>query len=934
MQYSYTIEYDPKIDPYQPKVEVFHEDGDSIFQNVYNQALTQIDLILQSGQSNASNIIDEFDYRNIVAFAGERGAGKTSAMMSVAKTLEKSSSLPNGFSFKNNRFLILPPINPAHITEQETILDIILASLYNKFESNMKDPMLSYASSLEEKQSLYRNFEKIHSIIQKQCSNREKIYGEPELFQNTAAGTTLKSNLYNLITEYLKLMQYNKLVLQIDDIDLNLEHAYSICEDLRKYFSIPNVVILFAINLNQLYALMEQHYYKALDTLYSHGNKAYIQERVPQMAEQYLRKLIPSSRRCVLPELKLTMQKHINLRILQNGTEPERTESLLKILMSTIYAKTGVILVAKNEEHPLLPDTLRGLWHLMTLLEDMADVPLIDDSGNPIYYQQNSDLSKQLDLLESYFMDGVVHRLRIEERELFESFYGVPNTILNKYIVRKVYTLLQNEIKLGVLECPEIENIKLLSNIPEPGNISCGDVLYTLSVYEKTIPERVVFPALIRLFYSIRSIRARHLDKQHGRQELFNLLRGSIISLTFNKIISNDILCTLSVHKDDFKNATQELSDVELTKEECSDLHICQKSVQPIRDMCKTIYESLVVRDYPSSLFALGKINEVYNGATRSRRSVAQIQKAESNEANESNESKKNLNTIISFGVYFKELEDPYYDTRLSTDCSIGNNTFLYFSGALPMALVYHLLNIEDSPDIIPLCSMDVLQYFSSKCRSETDKKDKYTVTDQDRVDAFEKAIKSIMTECCKYSYLNDYVLGPNFNSSWENAKTFTRLLHIIKLVPSINMKRQGALHKSSNKRLDSVSSKINDRFDRDICRKSIKNAHSRYLNMIKRIVKLFESRPFESDAEFTIKGKEILYHLENMQGITLPNNISPQLASLLQNESKEFRAQIMDLCKEVHKDESIHGLTLYLHQMEDVLHMTVNRLEELMRRL
>lgn len=73
---------------------------------------------------------------NIFAFIGERGAGKTSCMLSVANELtnkSENSILDNYQEVKNLTFHKLSMIDPSFFDEKHGIIAEILASLYNEY---------------------------------------------------------------------------------------------------------------------------------------------------------------------------------------------------------------------------------------------------------------------------------------------------------------------------------------------------------------------------------------------------------------------------------------------------------------------------------------------------------------------------------------------------------------------------------------------------------------------------------------------------------------------------------------------------------------------------------------------------------------------------------------------------------------------------------
>lgn len=96
---------------------------------MYYKASLLIERIIDENERNANadketQFAEENNICNIIAFIGKRGMGKSSAMLSFACSLEKN-------------FLRLPKIDMSMVTENESLLDIILAYMWEKYEKMM-----------------------------------------------------------------------------------------------------------------------------------------------------------------------------------------------------------------------------------------------------------------------------------------------------------------------------------------------------------------------------------------------------------------------------------------------------------------------------------------------------------------------------------------------------------------------------------------------------------------------------------------------------------------------------------------------------------------------------------------------------------------------------------------------------------------------------
>ena len=241
---------------------------------------------------------------NAIAFCGTRGQGKTSTMISFANALGFSNQRPKSTSAKNatesesnvkgpladllkdRRFYILPPIDPTMLAEGRSVIELVLTSLFTEFnnlwnsensgnhrKSNDDIYVHSYANPaiMQEanKYDILRTFQKCRDGIQAERT-RPGTSGVSDFdaFEQSGDIFTLKANLHKIIRSLFSLRGWDRdksfLVIELDDTDMHLDNAYSIMEDVRKYLSIPNTVVLMAVDLGQLRALVNRHYRERL----------------------------------------------------------------------------------------------------------------------------------------------------------------------------------------------------------------------------------------------------------------------------------------------------------------------------------------------------------------------------------------------------------------------------------------------------------------------------------------------------------------------------------------------------------------------------------------------------------------------------------------------------------------------------------------------
>lgn len=410
-------------------------------------SMTMVEELKQCTSFSARNQLIYGSAYNIIALSGKRGSGKSSAMLSLSHFLENPSQIAklnestDKFEILSNKdFIVLEPIDPTTFEKNQSILSVVLSRLLNKAEE--------YWS---EQRNFYGNFqdkEKMKSkllYLAKEClngisaiKNEDWISNDLADLQRIGDSSILKLNFYDFI-DYMFQFKPQKsnlkngiLVIQIDDTDCQIQQGYQVLEDIRKYLTIPNVIILMATDTKLLRKVTIQHYSNIL-------NKEIIRkEEIKTLGEKYLVKLLPSNQVVFMPNIDhiirdngdsfylryymLNSLDHTKSDILGINEEFEFQTTVLRY----IYQKTHMVFVThKKYANNIIPTTLRGLGHFLSVLSSMEDIPIVE-YGNSMIEQlerQLDVLDKNLSLFEDYFMgEWISIKLSYDEIKLLEDF--------------------------------------------------------------------------------------------------------------------------------------------------------------------------------------------------------------------------------------------------------------------------------------------------------------------------------------------------------------------------------------------------------------------------------------------------------------------------------------------------------------------------------
>ena len=527
---------------YQVKIADYPDQNDFFFP-AYQQAAKELCEIIQDTifyhQDKHSQKKDDYS-NNIIAFDGDRGQGKSSAMLSFSNFLKTKERIEVFFDngekdmISMSQFLVLQRIDPTKVENSENILTIILAKLFHCFieswnKKTEHDPM--------EKGEILQLFENCYNEIEaiKSSSSRSDPYplSNLERLKRIGDSESLKNDFLQLILKILNQHFIDKqkdaakqfLVIQLDDTDLNTARAHEIVEDVRKYFMLPNVVILMAADIEQLTFSIEQEYIKQFEKIDSaYTNKQQIPIKYHRMAIKYIDKLIPGKRNIHLPVLKAASRETPEINSLQYIDNADNNKNVLEaydnnenllidiqeVILHFIYKKTGLIFIKPtNYLHYIIPRTMRGLVNFLSILNSMTDVEPDRLENKSYSKEQLIQKLNNIEQFESFFVSNwIPTHVNIEYREIIQNFIETPWTIKSKQLIRDLRGNFYTIMREGLTH--KIEDVSFLYKeglVNDTDIVALADVRDVLAELENYYPNQELFKFTfaIRTLYSINA---------------------------------------------------------------------------------------------------------------------------------------------------------------------------------------------------------------------------------------------------------------------------------------------------------------------------------------------------------------------------------------------------------------------------------------------
>lgn len=507
---------------------------EDIFYEQYVSAASMLDDIVSSKQNTKDEQADWCkmeNENNIIAFCGERGEGKSSTMMTFINVLSKYRNQGSASIFEEHKniepdmFSEPVVIDPSVFDKVHNILDVVVANLFKKFSKEYnRNPRRFEDYKREELLSKFQKVYKSVSLLNDPDKMLETEYdgeGSIENISKMGESIRLKEDMKALVKCYLESMSENNkiLLVAIDDLDLCNNNVYKMAEQIRKYLIIPNVVIVMALKIEQLEMCVQEENLRNYSNVINSRNKGY-EEEIRNMAERYIAKLIPKSRRIYLPNVRYINDARIEYRE-KNGQiicGETISNSINVSLLHLIYMKTGMKFLLNNENvNWLLPDNLRELVNMICLLGNMQEAKENDET----YYEN-------IKKFEAYYeKEWIPQNCEAENCKEIQSLMRVPYGQLH---VETLYFLRKNAEKTDRKYAINDAGYQM-----EWDNCFFW-VRYWLHIYETRIYGRNN-KKIAYMFQSMHTIRMSELRRKKSFGELGDYIGGYIWGPEFNNML-------------------------------------------------------------------------------------------------------------------------------------------------------------------------------------------------------------------------------------------------------------------------------------------------------------------------------------------------------------------------------------------------------------
>lgn len=450
-------------------------------------------------------------FANVIAFCGDRGEGKSSSMISFTSILTEEGVRQNAVKsielddhtkeklsqIKTEKIELLGVIDPSFFDHEHNLLELLLGRMHSNITKEIERQEKDTCSNTytRDHRQIMELFQKVKSCM-KILEKGSNIYDELENLNDLAAGINLQENLYKLFECYSAYMHKERLVVCIDDIDLNVQEGYKMAELLRKYLlTCPHLIVLVAVKIDQL----EDVIANAHKMIFNNDKISW--DDCLQMARKYTAKLLPRGNRVLMPSFGEISDRDLII-IDEIGKERSDRAPVKESVVQMIFQKTGYVFYNTRYLSPIIPRNLRSLRHLLATLISLPDAR--DENWD--------DDETGREVFKDYFFGTWVENNLKDSKDLsFAQKIATYNDIstLNAFVVEHIANRVSNiDMKnASGLNANFIDLYKsIIARNNTAANISYGDVMYVLWMINSATTDvdvqNLIF--FIKTIYSMR----------------------------------------------------------------------------------------------------------------------------------------------------------------------------------------------------------------------------------------------------------------------------------------------------------------------------------------------------------------------------------------------------------------------------------------------
>ncbi|HIE6600468.1 TPA: antiviral RADAR system adenosine triphosphatase RdrA [Proteus mirabilis] len=256
-------------------------------------------------------------YQHAIFISGARGTGKTVFLRNAKKAWEfycekQKTNIPT--------LHFIDAIDPTLLNINDRFSEVIIASVYASVDKKLKHPDIKQ----EKKDRFYNSLKTLSSALGKSSEFDE--YRGIDRIQKYRSGIHIERYFHQFLIASVDLLGCDALVLPIDDVDMKIDNAFGVLDDIRCLLSCPLILPLVSGDDEMYRHITTMKFEESLAKNTSASNFTEGKNMAESLSTAYLTKIFPNNDRIRLIPINQLIS---NLRIKYTSTSNSDKKSLM-----------------------------------------------------------------------------------------------------------------------------------------------------------------------------------------------------------------------------------------------------------------------------------------------------------------------------------------------------------------------------------------------------------------------------------------------------------------------------------------------------------------------------------------------------------------------------------------------------------------------------
>lgn len=240
---------------------------------------------------------------NSILINGARGTGKTVFLRNCEAMWQAHCQQSQSSSDVAGSIHFLPAIDPTMLVDHDNFANVIIAQIYTEVEKvlNNTNCCISDGHTGEEsKQQFYKALQKLADSLGKKeefegCNGIDKIL-------QYKSGISIESRFHDYVEAALNLLESSAIALPIDDVDMALDRAYEVVDEVRRLLGCPYIIPIVSGDYSLYEQMVNVHFDEKAyrDKTHDTDLKGKGIEIAKNLTNAYLTKVFPNHMRITL----------------------------------------------------------------------------------------------------------------------------------------------------------------------------------------------------------------------------------------------------------------------------------------------------------------------------------------------------------------------------------------------------------------------------------------------------------------------------------------------------------------------------------------------------------------------------------------------------------------------------------------------------------